>query len=399
LGKTTNLESLHSQIKPLREIAEIYPGYSPKREERLQTGEYLLVGGRNINNGRLILTDKDAYVNYSSRGSFNHAITQPGDIIISTLFDRRKLYIYQKQDPKAVINNSCAIIRAPETNDYIISYLKTIQGQSNFLSQASKVTSGNFIPRLSTKDLAEIPIPILPLTELQLLGDTHIESSSQDELVALRNSIQGKDVEITQLKEKINSLQGKEAEIEKLKSEMVQVTTYYEDRLKKIEAQISVNDLKARITHDETSKLEFKSSLRWNIRTQMDDPEIELAVLKTIAAFCNSQGSELLIGIADNKTILGISLDHFPNNDKFLLHLRNLIVDKLIPSVIPYVDYEIVSIDDKQICHVKCRQSTDDIWLKSSKTKDEIFYVRSGPSSNPLAPREASRYIREHFSK
>lgn len=46
------------------------------------------------------------------------------------------------------------------------------------------------------------------------------------------------------------------------------------------------------------------------------DREIENAVQKTIVAFCNTNGGELLIGVADDKTILGIEHDAFPNEDR-----------------------------------------------------------------------------------
>lgn len=106
-----------------------------------------------------------------------------------------------------------------------------------------------------------------------------------------------------------------------------------------------------------------------------------------------------MIGVADDHTILGIEQDHFANEDKFLLHMRNLITDKIIPIVFQYVDYELVTIDDKRICWVVCKQSKEDVWLKPDKNKPEVFYVRSGPSSTELPPRAALRYIQEHFQK
>ena len=123
------------------------------------------------------------------------------------------------------------------------------------------------------------------------------------------------------------------------------------------------------------------------------------AVLKTIAAFCNTEGGELLIGVADDQSIIGIKHDHFANDDKFLLHLRNLILDKLEPSVVRYVDYDIVVIDGISICQVVCKRSTEDIWIKATGSSSEIFCVRSGPSSTELSPRNANRYILEHFRK
>jgi hypothetical protein len=100
--------------KTISELALVYPGYSPRPEERRQKGKYLLIGGRNIKDGRLVRTEKDTYVADVSKESVRRAIAQPGDIIVSTLFDRRKLYIYRYSDPQAVVNSSCAIIRAPD---------------------------------------------------------------------------------------------------------------------------------------------------------------------------------------------------------------------------------------------------------------------------------------------
>ena len=237
-------------VAPISELALVYPGYSPRPEERKQSGKYLLVGGRNIKDGRLITTEKDSYINDLPKKSFRRAIAQPGDIIVSTLFDRRKLYIYRDTDPLAVVNNSCAIIRAPDKNDYIVSYLRTLRGQEQFLSDATEATSGAFIPRLSTSDLSRLQVPLLPLSELQRLGDDHIASSSTDDLIALRSELRSKDTQIVELR-----------------TELAQVTLYYEDRIRKIEAQISVNDVKSRIAHGETSKLEFKSSLRWKLKS------------------------------------------------------------------------------------------------------------------------------------
>ena len=49
------------------------------------------------------------------------------------------------------------------------------------------------------------------------------------------------------------------------------------------------------------------------------------AVLKTIAAFLNAEGGDLLIGVADDKTVTGIEADRFDNDDRFLLHLSHVV--------------------------------------------------------------------------
>ena len=108
------------------------------------------------------------------------------------------------------------------------------------------------------------------------------------------------------------------------------------------------------------------------------------------------EGGELLIGVADDRSIIGIDQDRFSNDDKFLLHLRNLIVDKIIPSSVQYIEFDTVNLEDKSICHITCKKSAEGVWLKRDRNT-EIFYVRSGPSSTELSPSQAVRYINEHF--
>lgn len=128
-----------TRVVPISELGSVYPGYSPRRDERQRSGRYLLIGGRNIKDGRLATTDKDTYVDEVGKESFRRAIAQPGDIIVSTLFETRKVYIYKDSDPRGVVNNSCAIIRTSDNNDYIVSYLRTLEGKNQFLRDASAV--------------------------------------------------------------------------------------------------------------------------------------------------------------------------------------------------------------------------------------------------------------------
>lgn len=363
----------------LSELAVIISGYLPKPTERKKKGKYLLIGGRNIQGDSLITTDSDSYIDELDKESFHRARVRKGDIIVSTLFDKRKLYIYKSSDPIAIVNNRCAIIRNPQNNDYIISYLRTLKGQTEFLEKASLATVGATIPRLSIKNLSEIEIPILPIEEIKRLGDAFLKKSANEELEELKNE-----------------LMSKNNEIEKLVAENKEIKLYCQNRIEAIESQMDSNDLKNKIKHGETATLEFKSTLRWNIKKGNTDKEIENSVLKTIVAFCNTNGGELLIGVADNKDILGLELDKFENPDKFSLHLRNLLNDRIKPNIVQYVNYEIVQLNDKSICSVKCTKSNDAVWLK---TDTEHFYVRSGPSSTELVPSDAMNYIFNHFKK
>ena len=73
----------------------------------------------------------------------------------------------------------------------------------------------------------------------------------------------------------------------------------------------SGEDILSLISKGENSELEFKSNLRWNKKTEKPDKNIELASMKTLAAFLNSDGGTLLIGIDDKGNIVGFNEDRF----------------------------------------------------------------------------------------
>lgn len=47
--------------------------------------------------------------------------------------------------------------------------------------------------------------------------------------------------------------------------------------------------------------------------------------MKTIAAFFTTAGGDLLIGVADDGAVLGIEHDRFESEDKFMLHLVQVV--------------------------------------------------------------------------
>jgi len=150
------------------------------------------------------------------------------------------------------------------------------------------------------------------------------------------------------------------------------------------------------ISHGESDNLEFKSTLRWDIRQNKKNPAIEHASLKTMAAFINSDGGDLLIGVEDDGNILGVELDGFPNDDKFLLHIWSLIKSSMGQDISPYIKTTLEKFDGKTVCRVQCLPSPEPIFLRQ-KGFDESFYIRIGPSTGSLEISEALKYIADHF--
>ena len=155
------------------------------------------------------------------------------------------------------------------------------------------------------------------------------------------------------------------------------------------------NEVLRTIAAGEDDRLEFKSTLRWNLRTNKPDKAMEIACLKTIAAFLNSEGGTLLVGVEDSGKILGIGADQFPNEDKFLLHFNNLINQHLGLETADCFSFDIRHLESGDIMIVDCLPSPAPVYV--THDRKEEFYVRVGPGTRPLTTRDAMEYIRNHF--
>jgi hypothetical protein len=150
------------------------------------------------------------------------------------------------------------------------------------------------------------------------------------------------------------------------------------------------------IKKPESESLEFKSTLRTNIYTDEIDKKIEHSALKTIVAFMNSRGGSLFLGVTDDKKVLGIEEDKFPNTDKFLLHLTNLVKEKIGRRHAHLVDFGEIKIGDRTIIEVICKKSSRPVFLKMNPQQEE-FFMRVGPSSMKLEASELVEYIVKRF--
>jgi len=132
----------------------------------------------------------------------------------------------------------------------------------------------------------------------------------------------------------------------------------------------------------EGDRVEFKSTLRWSLKNDQADRGVEMAWLKTIAAFLNSDGGTLLIGVADDHEVLGHEIDAFQNEDKYLLHVNNRIQQHIGLSHAPSIRYALVPIDGKKVLVVDCTKAPEPVFLVQGK--EESYYIRVGPGTRKL---------------
>jgi predicted HTH transcriptional regulator len=155
-------------------------------------------------------------------------------------------------------------------------------------------------------------------------------------------------------------------------------------------------EIKHLIRLGESYSLEFKSTLRQNLKSGKKDPQIEHACLKTMAAFLNSNGGVLLIGVRDDGEILGVEADGFANQDIYAQHFWNLVKASMGVDHTPMIQAGFESVDDKTVFRVDCVKSPRPVFLKQ-KGFDEEFFIRVGPSSAKLGIMEALQYIGQRF--
>jgi len=155
------------------------------------------------------------------------------------------------------------------------------------------------------------------------------------------------------------------------------------------------------IKRGESKTLEFKSTLRWNLKEdRQDDKGVTHAVLKTIAAFLNTEGGDLLIGVADDGSIVGIERDQLESDDKLMRHLTQVVRNGLGDRAGTCIDPKTQIVQGKTVCVVSCQRSPEPVFLKwkGLETAPEgDFFVRSGPGTVKLVPASAQEYIRTRF--
>ncbi|MCD4745031.1 MAG: ATP-binding protein, partial [Bacteroidales bacterium] len=154
--------------------------------------------------------------------------------------------------------------------------------------------------------------------------------------------------------------------------------------------------IKSLIENGESSSVEFKSSLRYCLHQQKPDKKVEHSSMKTIAAFINSDGGTLLIGIEDNKNVIGLENDFntFKKSsdkiDEFQKHLDNLIENYMSNSAFPFLKFKFHEMSEGTVCEIRVKPNTKKhIILKNmSDGKKEEFFIRRSASSIVLTPTE-----------
>ena len=132
------------------------------------------------------------------------------------------------------------------------------------------------------------------------------------------------------------------------------------------------------------------------------------SALKTLVAFANSSGGTLLIGVDNNKIILGLEKEYlsanpklkYPNRDGFGLYFDDMVRNYIGDSFSSLISRKFLKFPDGDVLIVKVEQSSNEVFLlKNDEGKDcDQLFIRNLSSSKELIGSELAKFIKNRYA-
>ena len=155
-------------------------------------------------------------------------------------------------------------------------------------------------------------------------------------------------------------------------------------------------DLSALIKRGEDDDLEFKSSFRYDYRLQKVNKALEAVVVKSITGFMNAQGGSLLIGVADDGSIVGLENDFQTlsrkDSDGYTQALMTMVADRLGTPACRLLRILFHQHDGKEVCRIIVLPSPVPVYAKEGNQSK--FFIRTGSGTREMDLQEAVNYIK-----
>jgi serine/threonine protein kinase len=162
-------------------------------------------------------------------------------------------------------------------------------------------------------------------------------------------------------------------------------------------------DIQRLLTSDESARHEFKASLRVPIDPAKPGDKrtvgelgraLEREVIETLAAFLNTDGGTLIIGVTDDRKIVGIEVD-YPrvkgSRDGWRQTFDHLVTHELGGEVMKCIDLQLEPWHNRTIAVIRCMPREEPTWIG-----DEL-YVRYTASTEKLSTRHAVAWWRQRW--
>lgn len=166
------------------------------------------------------------------------------------------------------------------------------------------------------------------------------------------------------------------------------------------EVKLTLTDL---LKAGESAVLEYKSSLRWDLKQLKYNADLIKIIFKTIAGFMNVEGGTLLIGVADNGTVLGVEYDlnykldemQVKDHDNYNQLFQNHLSQYLGTWLSPYIHLAFEKYEGHTVVKVDVEPIPKPVYLKENGSA--TFYIRAGTTTKSLDVEAANAYISMHW--
>jgi hypothetical protein len=155
------------------------------------------------------------------------------------------------------------------------------------------------------------------------------------------------------------------------------------------------------ISRGEHLRLEFKETARWDVRREQINKELEHVIVRTVAAFMNSEGGTLLIGVTDSGATPGLARDYRTlgkkqGADAYENWLTTRLLESMGKDRTRLLKISFLRIEGNEICRVDVERSTRPVFVHDPQGHERL-YVRAGNSTRELSVSEALDYCHDHF--
>lgn len=162
------------------------------------------------------------------------------------------------------------------------------------------------------------------------------------------------------------------------------------------------HQIAALIAAGESSTVEFKSSVRWDMRENRLNEPLKYSVIKTVAAFLNSNGGTLLIGVDDERQVVGLRGDYSQFKkadvrDAFENWLTTQFIEQFGKPAARLYSVSFHTVGDQDICRIEVQPSPSPAVVDEKGGKSAQLYIRAGNSSRALDTREIIEYSRHRW--
>ena len=147
---------------------------------------------------------------------------------------------------------------------------------------------------------------------------------------------------------------------------------------------------------------EFKESYRLDKKTKEVNKELEFSCFRSIAAFLNTQGGTLYVGVSDDMELIGLNDEirklHKRSNDKFMLFFQNKLKGEIGSALLSNIEFSVFVIQQRKILVVNVKKPSSKKFTGAYlKSKKNGLYTRSGPSNDFLEGSDLVKYTTENF--